>query len=84
MIRSSETPKMDNLYYTVNIDGGRELCISPLTDRLIELSGQDVEDQSGYFLYERNVRGGVTDIEIIARVLSLEGAFRLREAFKMS
>jgi hypothetical protein len=75
---------MDNLYYTVNIEAGRELCLSPLTDRLIELSGQDVDDQSGYFLYERNVRGGVTDIEIIARVLSPEGASRLRDAFKMS
>jgi hypothetical protein len=74
---------MDDLYYSVNIDSNRELCLSPLTDRLIALSGQDLNDESGYFLYERRVRGDFVDVEVIARVLSVEGAQRLRSAFNM-
>lgn len=74
---------MDNLYYTATLDSNRQLCLSPITDRLIELSGQDVCDFSGYFLYERRVQGNTTDVEIIAHVLSLEGALRLRSAFNM-
>ncbi len=74
---------MDDLYYTVDIDDNRELCLSSLTDRQIELSGQDLGDHSGYFLYERRVRGGIVDIEVIAHVLSPESALRLRDVFNM-
>jgi hypothetical protein len=75
---------MDQLYYTVNIDSNRTLCLSQMTNRLISLSGQEIEDASGYFLYERRTRGDIVDVEVIARVLSDEAAMRLRDAFNMT
>ncbi len=74
---------MDNLYYTATIGNNRMLCLSQLTDRLISLSGQEIGDTSGYFLYERRTRGDIVDIEVIAHVLSDEGAGRLRQVFNM-
>ena len=75
---------MDQFYYTVTIDSNRTLCLSPLTDRLISLSGQEIGDTSGYFLYERCARGDIVDVEVIAHVLSDEAALRLRQVFKMT
>ncbi|MGB6492118.1 MAG: hypothetical protein WBF00_00485, partial [Methylocella sp.] len=72
-----------NLYYTATIGNNRMLCLSQLTDRLISLSGQEIGDTSGYFLYERRTRGDIVDIEVIAHVLSDEGAGRLRQVFNM-
>lgn len=74
---------MDNLYYTATIGNNRMLCLSQLTDRLISLSGQEIGDTSGYFLYERRTRGDIVDIEVIAHVLSDEGAGQLRQVFNM-
>jgi hypothetical protein len=75
---------MDLFYYSVNIDSDRTLCLSPLTDRLISLSGQDISDPGGYFLYERRTRGDIVDVEVIAHVLSDEAALRLRQALNMN
>jgi hypothetical protein len=75
---------MDQLYYTVNLDNDRTLCLSQMTDRLISLSGQEIADVSGYFLYERRTRGDLVNVEVIAHVLSDEAALRLREAFNMT
>jgi hypothetical protein len=75
---------MDLFYYSVNIDGNRTLCLSPLTDRLISLCGQQINDASGYFLYERRTRGDVVDVEVIAQLLSDEAAARLRQALNMT
>jgi hypothetical protein len=75
---------MDQFYYSVNIDNSRTLCLSQMTDRLISLCEQEIGDGSGYFLYERRTRGEIVDVEVIARVLSDEGAMRLREAFNMT
>lgn len=75
---------MDQFYYSVDIDSGRTLCLSPLTDRLISFCGQEVHDLGGYFLYERRNRGDLVDVEIIAHVLSDEAVFRLRVALNMS
>lgn len=75
---------MDQFYYTVAIGSNRTLCLSPLTDRLISLSGQEIGDTSGYFLYERRERGDIVDVEVIAHVLSDEAASRLRQVFNMT
>jgi hypothetical protein len=75
---------MDQFYYSVNIDNTRTLCLSQMTDRLLSLCEQDVGDGAGYFLYERRTRGEIVNIEVIARVMSDEGALRLRQAFNMS
>jgi hypothetical protein len=74
---------MGQFYYTASIDSNRTLCLSPLTDRLISMCGQEINDASGYFLYERRTRGDIVDVELIAHVLSDDAAMRLREAFNM-
>jgi len=71
---------MDEYYFSVNLDENRELCLAPLTERQIELSGQELPDTSGLFLFERCS----AKVEIIAQVLSPEAIFRLRDAFKMT
>jgi hypothetical protein len=70
-------------YFSKNLDNDRTLCIAPLTDRLIERSGQQLEDVSGYFLFSRHGSDDFEGIEIIAHVVSEEAAFALREMFEM-
>jgi hypothetical protein len=70
---------MSEYYFSTQIDSQTTLCIAPLTDRRIELSGQDLDDVSGYFLYQ--TRGGAepTEVEILARIESEEAALRLKQ-----
>ncbi len=75
--------KMDDLYFSVSLDEERLLCLAPLTDRRLEMAGQVIEDTSGYFLYEQSGSGDLANIEILAHVVSAEGALRLRDMFKM-
>ena len=75
---------MDDLYFSVSLDGDCLLCLAPLTDRRLEMAGQEIEDTSGYFLYEQRGDGETATVEILAHVVSAEGALRLRDMFKMS
>ncbi len=75
---------MSDFYFSVNIDADRTLCLAPLTDRRLGMSGQEVSDPSGYFLYEQHGSGEAASIEIIAKVLTEDGALRLRDMFQMS
>jgi hypothetical protein len=74
---------MTQFYFSVNLDNDRTLCVAPLTDIKIMLSGQDVPDPSGYFLFEQRGSDQFASIEIIARLTSEEAAFRIRDMLKM-
>jgi hypothetical protein len=74
---------MADFYFSVNLDEQRMLCLAPLTDRRISMSGQEIENTGGYFLYEQRGSGDCADIEILAQVFSEDGALRLREMFNM-
>lgn len=74
---------MAEFYFSVNIDNDRTLCVAPLTERKIALSGEEIDDPSGYFLFELSASDDSV-IEIIARVQSEEAAFRLRDMFNMA
>ncbi|MBP2230792.1 hypothetical protein J2847_004101 [Azospirillum agricola] len=74
---------MEGYYFSTNIDNDRVLCLSPLSNRKIELSGQELADTSGYFLYEQRGSDELQSIEIIAHVLTDDGVWKLREAFGM-
>jgi hypothetical protein len=74
---------MDELYFSVSIDDQRTLFLAPLTNRCIEMSGQEVADPSGYFLFERRGAGEMASVEIIAHVESEDAALRLREMLNM-
>lgn len=75
---------MVNFYFSVNLDNDTTLCLAPLTDSRIALSGEELEDTSGYFLFEQRHSEELPEIKIIARVLSEEAAFRLRAMLKMA
>lgn len=75
---------MDHFYFSVNLDNDRSLCIAPLTDRKLAMCGQEIPDPSGYFLFERRGSDELGGIEIIAKIVSEEAAFRLRDMFNMA
>lgn len=74
---------MDDYYFTVPLDNDCMLCLAPLTERRIAMSGQRVPDSSGYFLFEKRHTNDFSGVNIIAHVVSEEAAFRLREMFNM-
>lgn len=75
---------MDDFYFSVNIDENRTLCLSPITDRLIAMAGQEIEDRGGYYLYEQEGRGDFARVEILAHVISADGVEKIRDKFNMS
>ena len=75
---------MGDLYFSVNLDDERTLCLAPLTDRRLSMSAQEIDDTSGYFLYEQRGSGEFATIEIIAKIISDDAVMRIREAFNMS
>jgi hypothetical protein len=75
---------MTEFYFSVNLDNERTLCLAPLTERKLVLSGQEIPDTSGYFLFEQRGSGDFARVEIIAQVLSEDAAFRLRDMLNMA
>ena len=75
---------MDGFYLSIRLDEGHTLCIAPLTNRNIALSGQEIEDISGYFLFEKRGPEGTGDVEVIAHLLSEDAALRVGRMFNMS
>jgi hypothetical protein len=74
---------MSTYYFSVNLDNQRTLCVAPLTERRIAMSGQVVPDSGGYFLFEKRGTGESAEIEIIAQALSEDAAFRLKDMLNM-
>jgi len=70
---------MSEYYFAVKLDSETTLCIAPLTSKRIELSGQRIDDPSGYFLYQTQGGGEPNDVEILARMESEEAALRLKD-----
>lgn len=74
---------MAEYYFSARMDNGATLCLAPLTDRRIELSGEDVADPSGYFLYATQGSDFRTEVQILARVTSEEAAWKLKEILSL-
>jgi hypothetical protein len=74
---------MAEYYFTTNVDNETTLCIAPITNRCLALSGQEIPDTSGYFLYETRKSQEPNEVRIIARVLSEEAAFELSRILNM-
>jgi hypothetical protein len=74
---------MAEYYFTTNVDNETTLCIAPITNRRLALSGQEIPDTSGYFLYETRKSQEPNEVRIIARVLSEEAAFELSRILNM-
>ncbi len=73
---------MAEYYFSAQMDNGATLCIAPLTDRRIELSGEEIADTSGYFLYSIGDDLG-RDVQILASIPSEEAAWQLKEMLKL-
>lgn len=75
---------MAELYLSVNLADDRTICLAPLTQRQIEASGDELDDPSGYFLFERVHDGEAASINILARLASEEAVERLRHVLGLS
>jgi hypothetical protein len=75
---------MGQYYFSKEIDSETKLCIAPLTNKRIELSGDTIDDPSGYFLYEIKGNGDPYDVYIIARLASEEAAIHLKDMLAMT
>lgn len=70
---------MAEYYFSAEIDSNTRLCIAPLTEKRIELSGQAVPDPSGYFLYRVHGGSEPSEVEILARLESEEAVLELKD-----
>lgn len=70
-------------YFSVSLDNNRTLCLAPLTDRKIEMSGLQLEDSSGYFLYENHHSNDFSGIEVLAHIMSEDAVMKIKSIFKM-
>jgi len=75
---------MEEYYFSANVDNETTLHIAPLTDEKIDLSGQVLNDRSGYFLYETRHSQQPTGVRIIAQVLSEDAALELSRILKLA
>jgi hypothetical protein len=70
-------------YFTVSLDNETTLTIAPLTNRSIVLSGETIEDSSGYFLYATRKSEEPNEVRILARIFSDDAAFQLSQMLNM-
>lgn len=73
----------DQFYFTANVGNDTTLCIAPLTNRRAALSGQELEDTSGYFLYETCKSQQPNEVKVLAQLVSEEAAFQLSRLLNM-
>jgi hypothetical protein len=69
---------MTEYYFSADIGDGTTLCIAPISDRRLELSGENIDDKSGYFLFETKGGAEPSEVQILARLTSEEAALRLK------
>jgi hypothetical protein len=74
---------MAEFYFSTNLDNETVLCIAPLTNRRAAMSGQEIADQSGYFLYETCKSQDPNEVRVIAQLLSEESALKLSRLLNM-
>jgi hypothetical protein len=75
--------KMAEHYFSTNLDNEITLCIAPLTNKRLAMSGQHIPDASGYFLFETNKSEYPNEVRVIAQILSEDDAFQLSRRLNM-
>jgi hypothetical protein len=75
---------MARYYFSAQVDNDLALFIAPLSDVDIELSGESVEDASGYFLYRRCYATTGSPVTVLARLHSEEAAFEMSRLLNLS
>ena len=73
----------DELLFEVKLDQHRSLCLSPLARTTVSEAGAGhLGSDHGYFIYETNDNPLSYGISILAKVASLEAAFRLIDLWR--
>ena len=75
---------MASYYFSAPVQNNQALYISALSDFEIELSGETVDDASGYFLYQRSFDTPERPITVLARIQSEEAAFAMSELLNLA
>ena len=75
---------MAQYFFSAELGDDHMLFLSPLTDRWLAMSQDEIRDQSGYFLFEQFGIGNAASINILAQVHSDDSVFKLQEMFKMT
>lgn len=75
---------MSDLYYSTNLTNDVTLCIAPLTDQQAAAAGPEIiANPLGYFLYQHRASSAPDELEVIARVVNAEAAWRLSRILNM-
>lgn len=74
---------MSEYYFSGNVDNETTVCIAPLTEKRIEMSGQEFADRSGYFLYQTRRSDGPNSVFVIAQLVSEEAALELSRLLRL-
>lgn len=73
----------DDLLFLVRLDEYRSICLSPLARETVEEAGAShLGGDRGYFIYELNDNPVANGINVLAKAVSLEAAFRLVELWQ--
>lgn len=71
---------MEDYFFELPLSNARTLCLGTLTKREADSADVDFCDGLGTYLYLANADAPSDDIEVIAKVVSMEAAERLRAA----
>lgn len=75
---------MAHYYFSAQLDNDRAIFIAPLSDFDLEMSGETVEDASGYFLYQRCNSSPERPVTLLARLHSEEAAIEMSKLLNLS
>lgn len=74
---------MSDYYFSKSLGQGTELCLAPLSERLLQLADDTPSYSSGYFLFERETCSSSAPIRLLAHAVSVDAAWQLRDLFEL-
>ncbi len=75
----------EELFLIERINDTTSLCVSPVSSNTFALSGlNNLGGDRGYFLCEVDERPIIGGMQILAKIASIDAAFRLSEILKMA
>jgi hypothetical protein len=73
----------DDLLFVGRLDEHRSICVSSLARETVEEAGANhLGGDKGYFIYEVNDNPLANGISVLAKVVSLDAAFRLIDLWR--
>ena len=75
---------MQGFYFSASNARGETLYLSPITNRIIEQSKDEIEDTSGYFLYQVIDSKPHNLVNILAQIHSDDAALKMRDVLGLA